>query len=487
MAKLAASLLGSSSLSVAAKLFQRIVGFVSMLVLARLLTPEDFAIAALTSIVIYFFDVLSNVGSEQYIIQKKEVSEIDLNTAWTLDILVKSALFMLLVACAPLVAGWYENPDLLWALIVASCVLPINALKNPGLICLKRNLEYNAIFWLSVIQKLVSFAVVMAVAFTYRSYWAMIIGDVIAALVMTLGAFVAHPFRPKFSLVTFGKQWLFSKWMIVKGIVGYARSQTDTFLVSLFFPQSTLGQYHVSRNIVMLPSHNLMMPAIEPLLAAFSNNADNRSALEFQVRVCLLLVGILITPIVAFMWWFPGPIVDTLLGDQWKQSHGIISNLSLIAYYLPFLLVLEQMLIASNRVKTAFVFDLLSLLVVVTGLVLINHEDVEAFALARGLLGGGATILLFGYLSSQYNLFSCRLLAWLLMIFGLSMVSVLIADSLPLEKFPAVVQLFGYGSAFVICNVMLVVVTICTVRPYSEEATYLVSALRALLKLERKQ
>ena len=58
----------SSSLLVGIKAFHRVVGLVSLLILARLLTPEDFALVALTSIVVHFFDILSNAGSEQYII-----------------------------------------------------------------------------------------------------------------------------------------------------------------------------------------------------------------------------------------------------------------------------------------------------------------------------------------------------------------------------------------------------------------------------------
>ncbi|OZG73433.1 hypothetical protein BTA51_10430 [Hahella sp. CCB-MM4] len=473
MANMAASLLGSSSLSVAAKLFQRIVGFVSLLILARLLTPSDFAVAALTSIVIYFFDVLSNVGSEQYIIQKKAVSNADLNTAWTLDILVKSALFALLSIVAPFVASWYDNPDLTLAIIVASCVLPINALKNPGLIVLKKELDYNVVFKLSVLQKIISFVTVILIAYFYRSYWAMIIGDIISALVMTIGSYWLDHRRPRLSVLNFRVQWVFSRWMVVKGIVGYARSQADTFLVSLIYPQAMLGQYHVSRNIVMLPSHNLMMPAIEPLLAAYSKNLDDRSSLEFQVRVSLLLVAMIITPIVVFMWLFPRPIVDTLLGTQWTESYQIVSHLSLIAYYLPFLLVLEQLLIACNKVKTAFLFDLFSLIVVVSGLLALRNESISNFALARGILGCGATLLLGVYLSRIYRLAPVKMIIGAVGSFLLAMLSAKLAGFLPISEYGSIIRLLGYGSSFVTSYAIFIFIALTLCKSVSEEAAYL--------------
>ena len=62
---------------------QRSIGLISMLVLARLLTPEDFGVVAIASVVVFFFDVLTESGSRQYLIQKDEICEDDIHTAWT--------------------------------------------------------------------------------------------------------------------------------------------------------------------------------------------------------------------------------------------------------------------------------------------------------------------------------------------------------------------------------------------------------------------
>ncbi|MFQ3199075.1 MAG: lipopolysaccharide exporter, partial [Paraglaciecola sp.] len=79
----------SAAFSSGAKILQRVLGLISTLILARVLTPEDFALIAIVSLTLYFFDMLSQSGSEPYIVQKKQVSEDDLNTSWTLDLLLK--------------------------------------------------------------------------------------------------------------------------------------------------------------------------------------------------------------------------------------------------------------------------------------------------------------------------------------------------------------------------------------------------------------
>jgi O-antigen/teichoic acid export membrane protein len=237
----AKGLLASAAFSSGAKFLSRIIGLISTLILARILTPTDFAMIAIIAIVLHLFDILSHTGSEQYIVQKSEVLAGDLNTAWTLDVLLKSSMCLLLIVLAPFIADFFEQPQLSFAIQIASVTLIINALKNPGLLLLKRDLDYKKVFYLSLAQRIASFMTIVFVALKWQSYWAFIIGDIIGALVFTLGAYKIQSFRPAFGLMHVGEQWLFSKWLLGKSIVGYLRSQIDTVLVAKFFNPTQLG------------------------------------------------------------------------------------------------------------------------------------------------------------------------------------------------------------------------------------------------------
>ncbi len=103
----AKGLLGSAAFSSGAKFISRIIGLFSTLILARILTPSDFAMIAIIAIVLHLFDVLSHTGSEQYIVQKSVVIDADLNTAWTLDILLKTSMLFVLLLMAPFVANFF--------------------------------------------------------------------------------------------------------------------------------------------------------------------------------------------------------------------------------------------------------------------------------------------------------------------------------------------------------------------------------------------
>ena len=419
----------SSSLLIGIKFSHRLIGLISILILARLLVPEDFAMVALVSMTIHFFDILGNVGSEQYIIQKEQVSNDDLNSAFTIDLIIKTLLFLALVLASPWAADFFRQPDLEFALYAASSVLLINALKNPGIYLLKQNFDYTAFFWLSVVQKIVSFIIAITIAVEFRTYWALIIADIAASVVMTMGTYFIHAHRPTFCLKNFKPQWDFSQWLVLKGVVGYTRSQIDTFLVSRFFPAAQLGQYYMARDIAMIPSHNLMQPAIEPLLAAFKHTRNDQTNLETNINLSLWVVATLTIPLAIFVWFFSAPIIHVLLGDKWLPAHPLLAVMSLLFLYFSFIQVAEQVLLALTKTKALFIYDLFSLVLISAVLFYFTYLELSEFALMRGLLGIFTTLIIYLYLARFIKVMNIRLVFYIaiLSILGLGTGSILIS------------------------------------------------------------
>jgi O-antigen/teichoic acid export membrane protein len=392
----AKGLLASAAFSSGAKFLSRLIGLVSTLILARILTPTDFAMIAIIAIVLYLFDTLSHTGSEQYIVQKSEVFDDDLNTAWTLDILLKSLMCLFLIVIAPSMASFFEQYHLSFAIQVASVTLIINALKNPGLLLLKRNLDYKKFFYLSLVQRIAIFITVIFVALNWQSYWAFVIADIVGAVVFTFGAYKIQPFRPAFSLLKVSEQWLFSKWLLGKSIVGYLRSQIDTVFVAKFFSTAQLGNYHMARDVAMLPGYNILGPAIEPLLADFKDHKNNPIKLGLRVSKVLCIVSFIVVPITTYIAFYPTLIIDVLLGAQWVIAGEILGVMSLLFFYYCFLLVIESALTAVGKVKAIFIFDIVSLLVIVGTLLtyLQMYDDLNNMLWLRVSIGLASTLLI---------------------------------------------------------------------------------------------
>ncbi|MCL1479004.1 MAG: oligosaccharide flippase family protein [Marinobacter sp.] len=169
-----------------------------------MLTPEDFGIVAVAALIIHFSDVLSNTGIQQYIIQAEEAGDETVNTAWTLDLLLKASVCLLLYLALPGISWFYDAPNITYAVGILIPVILIRALANPELHVQRRNLNYGVIFRIGVISKLISFVVVVVIALMTRSFWAIIAGDLIASIVGVSLSYYYCARRPHFFVA---KRW----------------------------------------------------------------------------------------------------------------------------------------------------------------------------------------------------------------------------------------------------------------------------------------
>jgi len=396
----------SSAFQVAINLAQRLIGIVSTLILARMLTPDDFGIIAILALTIHLIDILSDAGSQQYIIQKQNADDIDLNTAWSIDIIGKFTLTALICLIAPLIAETLDNPLLTDAIRIVSLSIPLRALRNPALILLAKEFDYQKLFKLNIVQKLSSFTAVMLVVAINPSYWAIVTGDIVAALIMLIGSYRIHAYRPKWALAKFREQWSFSQWALLRGLTGFGRSQADILIVSKLFPPAALGGYHLQRELALIPAFSLIIPAIEPLLSAIAKAKNDHQLLCYRLRLSMISLLALLIPLSVFIFLQSKLIVSVLLGEQWIQHHTLLGYFSLMFFAFCFHALISDCFTAINKMRVLFYFDLASTVVIISILLAFSNLEMQYFALARGLAGLLITMSLLFLLSTltHFNL-----------------------------------------------------------------------------------
>lgn len=362
MSTIANRLLKSSAFLLLAKGIQRTIGLVSILVLARVLTPDDFSVVAISALLLYFCETLAATGSEPYIIHKDDLHPSDLSTAWSIDLIIKSMVFLLLIIAVPFIADFYDDPRLVPVLYATSSILLINALKSPGLIVLKRELDYRKIFFVMIIQKICAFTVTLSIALTTESYWALIIGDITSASVLCLGSYVIHTFRPRPSLSNWRNQWRFSKWILFRASVGFGKSQMDSLLISKFFSAQELGAFYMTKSLSVLPSTDIIGPAVEPLLASLSRVRNDLQEFNQQLSKAIFVIASAVMPIVVFMWFFPGHIINFFFGPEWAIAYPMLPPLAIVLATITFGQVINQAIMSLGKVRALFVFEIIGLL-----------------------------------------------------------------------------------------------------------------------------
>jgi lipopolysaccharide exporter len=409
------------------KMINRSFGLVSTLILARVLVPEDFGLIAIANMVIGFVVHSMDAGSGQYLIQKNVVEDSDINTSWTINIILKFVIFLLLLIATPFVAEYYSDDRLKLVIPILASMIFAQMFANPYMAILRRNQEYSIPFKMGMITKFCSVTITITIALIFQSYWALIMGHLVSNAVGTLCSYLFLSYRPKFSLVGAKQQWGFSKWMLGKGMLGYTRAQLDTFMVSSFYSPSVLGGFHITKYVSSMPGSEGISPALEPLLATFSRSINDKESIRHQVSLVLIVVFALVVPLSCFLFVFSEPVVLLLLGKKWIDFAPIFGILTFLTIPAAIGKVATQVITSSGKVKFLFMYDVYSLILMASALFYFSSNSLETFSTVRVLVEFLTISALF--IVATYKIFGQLLINILLLFLTYSLASFAIAFS----------------------------------------------------------
>lgn len=352
------------------KWFNRFIGLISTLVLIRLLSPADFGIVALASIVMSFFVMLSESGSEKYAIKSKYCDQELLNTAWTLNVILKLICSVIIVLSAKMVAGFTHEPQLVSAMLFCSLIPFVSSLKNIGLVFYERDLDYKPLMKLSAYVKMAVFPITVALAFWLRNYWALLFGMLIQEFFLVIGSYFFHSYRPQWSLNRWRNQWDFSKWILLSTTSGYLRSRIDALLIGRLLPNSAVGVYRVSQEFAWLPFSEMIAPATNAFYAGISKISHDRKALNQKIIQYQAMAYLLIVPSVFGINALQEPIVSVLMGKQWHSAAPIVGLLSILMLSMPLNIILQTVLVNLSRTNYLVFLDIIMIIAIVSGFLL---------------------------------------------------------------------------------------------------------------------
>ncbi|WP_413284613.1 oligosaccharide flippase family protein [Vibrio sp. MA40-2] len=395
------------------KWLNRSIGVISSIILIRLLQPEDFGIAALASIIIALFVMFSDSGAEKYAIKAKDCSEELLNSAWSLNIILKLTCSILIASFSHVIAELTYEPVLKHVLLLCSVLPIISAFKNIGLVYYERELNYKPLARLSVVSKLIVFPITIGLALWWQNYWALILGSIISELMLVVGSYWIHPYRPKWSSKLWRTQWSFSQWVMISTATGYIRSRLDVLLIGRFLPSESVGIYRVSQEFAWLPFSELISPATASLYAGIAKISHNRDELNDKLLKYLTVAYLLVMPSAFGIYVLQDQIVAVVMGEQWMSAAPVMGLLSLLMLSMPLNIALQTVLISLNKVKYLVVIDIVMIAAVLFSFLALKQSGVEHYVedytLARVSLIGLFIPLLFVVYKAILNINCLRL------------------------------------------------------------------------------
>lgn len=367
----------------------RLLGFLSIVILARLLTPADFGVMAILLLAIQFTETLTNVGSEQYYIQKENESLDDLNCAWSTNLLMKSLATVVFAIITPWLASIFDYKHLIPAFLAISLIPLISALSNGYILRQKKDLNFKDYVSIKSSVTFIGNVSSIVLALIFQNYWALLAGLFINHVLFMIGSYIFIKSRATFSLIGWRTQYQFSKWVILKSVLGHVRAKFDIWFVASHFGVTSLGGYNLSKDIVLLPSRELMAPMSEVFFTSIAKLKNGSNEQKLRIRKSLTILYCLSFPI-AFGWGgISLPFVSVVLGEQWLPYASVISILGFIVIGFTIGDFVGHIMTSTGNVKALFIYDAATLILALASLALIfpTIHSLEDVAYYRVLLG----------------------------------------------------------------------------------------------------
>ena len=313
-----------------ARLFAVGAGFLlrlgSLMVLARLLGPEDFGLVGMVTAFTGFLGVFRDFGLSSAAVQRTTITEVQMSTLFWINILLGLLLMAVAFAMAPAIAAFYRNPQLFWVTAVLALGFLFNAAGIQHSALLQRQMRFTALAMISVVSSIVAIAIGISGARAGYGYWALVLMTVASPLVATVGVWSSTGWVPGMPRRRLGIRSMmhFGGTLTLNGLVAHVAYSADKVLIGRFWGADAIGIYGRAQQVINTPTDGLNSAVGEVAFSALSRLQDDPIRLRsYFLKGFSLVVGLTL-PITVACALFADDVVFCLLGPKWKDAAAII-------------------------------------------------------------------------------------------------------------------------------------------------------------------
>lgn len=304
-----------------------LIQMVGVIILARILTPEDFGLVAMVTSIDVFVRMFRNLGLMDAIVQREKVTQKQISTLFWINAAFGLFLTLFFMLMAPLVAWFYNEPRLLLISVLISLDYVLGGISTQHRALLKRNLQMYRWAFNEIAATTVSFGIAIILAFQGWGYWA-IVGRVIAfAAVQAAGSWFFCRWIPTMPGLRTGirPMLVFGMNMLGKNFLNFFAENIDKILIGRVFGPYPLGHYSRAYHLFLAPAQQLTVPLTSVAVATLSRLQHDLDKYRRYFLNAFGMLAFIAFPISGILTLTGSDIIRVLLGPQWMEAGRIFS------------------------------------------------------------------------------------------------------------------------------------------------------------------
>ncbi len=304
------------------RIFEKFLYIVKLIILARILSPNDFGLMGIALLTLSILETFTNIGFMEALIQKNRDIEEYLDTAWTLVVIRGGIIFAVLFFIAPVAAGFFNSPIATPIIRIIAVSLLIKSLSNIGVVYFQKDLHFKKQVLLDLTGAIAYFVVAIVLGVLLRSVWALVFGQIASSIVKTVFSYILHPYRAKFQLNKdkISKLLNYGKWLWGSGVLVLLITQGDDLFLSKYLGIIALGFYQMAYKISNIPATEIAHVISQVTFPAYSKMQNDLVKLKEAYLKVLQLNCFFSFLISGLIFVLARDFTNIFLGSKWLPA-----------------------------------------------------------------------------------------------------------------------------------------------------------------------
>ncbi len=308
---------------------QHVVSFVVGIVLARLLSPDDYGLIGIIAIFTTVCTAIINGGFSTALIRKNDCTDDDYNTAFIVNLGLSLVLYAIIFICSPLIANFFGKQELVALTRVSSFTMIIGALAIVQQTRLTKRIDFKTQTKISLISAITSGVIGIGMALVGCGVWSLVCQGIVSQLLRTILLWFYNKWVPRlrFSKKSFNDLFGFGWKMMVSGVMDSVWKELYQLVVGKFYSPATLGQYTRAKHFSQLFSSNLTNVIQRVTYPVLSEIQDEKERMIAAYRRIIKLTMFITFTLMFALGAVAEPFLYCIIGQKWHEA----------ATYLPFI------------------------------------------------------------------------------------------------------------------------------------------------------
>ena len=359
----------SGAVTISGQAAKSVLRVASMVVLARLLTPEEYGLVAMVTPLTEFVLMFKDMGLSSATIQRAQVSHAQVSTLFWANAGIGLVLAMITAALAPVLAWYNGEPALVTITLVSATGFILSGLTIQHEALLKRQMRFGAVAAIEVVSVSVGIATAIVSALLGAGYWSLVFSNLAIGCSMLIGVWTVSGWRPGWPRLHCGVRSMldFGRDVIGFRIVNYFARQSDKILLGRFRGKYVLGLYGRAYNLLTWPLSQITWPMTTVAMPVLSRIQDDRRRYASYCTKLVQIASFVIMPMVVFLAVCSKSVISLMLGDQWTGASRIFQILAAAAFIQPLSSTAGIVLLSLGRTARLFWYGVFHSAAVVIG------------------------------------------------------------------------------------------------------------------------